>query len=146
MEQTWVYTKTIRVDTTVVVLLAIAFFAFIMVSLWSVIEGSFSGLVFSGVAFYFLYIYYQVRRTPYIRTTADEISIYRYLRHKEEIIEWDNIQDILFENGKIEILLQDDKNVKIDLSLVDEEDKGELVTILKRWVIETSKRRQLSSL
>jgi hypothetical protein len=38
-------------------------------------------------------------------------------------------------------LLQDDKNVKIDLSLVDEEDKGELVTILKRWVIETSKRR-----
>lgn len=140
MEQTWGYTKTIRMDTTVVVLLAIAFFAFNMLSLLSVIEGSFSGLVLSGVAFYFLYLYYQVRRNPYIRTAADEISIYRYLRHKEEIIEWDNIQDILFENGKIEILLQDGRNVNIDLSLVDQEDKDELVTLVKRRMIEIKKR------
>ena len=141
MEQTWMYTKSIRIDTTVVVLLAMAFFAFIIFSLLSVIEGSFSGLVLCGVAFCFFYIYSQVRRTPYIRTTADAISIYRYLRHKEDIVEWGNIQDILFKNSTIEILLSDDKKVKIDLSFVDEEDKEELVSILKRWMIETDGRR-----
>jgi len=136
MEQIRSYTKNVRMNTDLLALLPILFFAFLMFGYVFISGGSLLGLVLYGVGFYFLYIYRQIRKIPYIRTTKDEITIHRYLQHKKEIIEWENIQEILFKNGRIEILLSNDKKVKIDLSLVDEDDKEDLKIILRRFFMQ----------
>jgi hypothetical protein len=133
MKKMGVYPKNIRMDTTLIVLIAIGSFAFFMLGLLLIIEGSLYGLFFYGVALFLLYIYYQIRNHPYIHTAEEGISLYRYLQHREELIPWKTIQEILFTSNTLELSLSNDKKIKIDLSLVDEDDKEELLSMLNWW-------------
>lgn len=122
MKQMWFYTQNTRMNVDVVVLLVTGYFVFYLAGLLLVARGSLLGLIFYGPAFYLLYMYYRIRKTPYIRTIEEGITIYRYLQHKREYIKWEDVQEILFENGRVKIVLSG-KEVKINLSLVDEEDR-----------------------
>lgn len=136
MEKIQSYTKSIKMNADLLLLVFGLSFAFVMFGYLLITSGTLLGLVFCGIGWYFSYICYRIRKTPYIRTTEDGITIYRYLQHKKETTEWENIQEILFKNGRIEILLSNDKKVKIDLSLVDEDDKEDLKIILRRFFMQ----------
>ena len=73
------------------------------------------------------------RKVPYICVTQDEIAIFPTVPRKVRIIKWDTVQKINQQRGKnaITLLLSDNTEAKINLSLMDEKDVKKVLQILK---------------
>lgn len=72
-------------------------------------------------------------KTPYIRITSDELIILPNVMSGPKRIELDHIQDIDFSvEGKILLLLKNDKEVEIKLSHVHKNEDLHLIKALKK--------------
>ncbi len=84
-----------------------------------------------------LYLAVWSKRTPYVRTTDDEITIFRG-RMSKEVIKWGNIQHIDFKDNQVDLICSSDKRVTIFLNNVHKRDKKDLIQILNEFSSEGS--------
>ena len=73
------------------------------------------------------------RKTPCVRITRDEIMVFPNLPRTPKFIQWNSVEKInLKRMGRLEILLADNKKIKIPLSHVDKQDRDDLVRELQQ--------------
>ncbi len=81
--------------------------------------------------------YFWSKRTPYIQITEEEIMLSPYLARRPKIVKWDTIQRVNhISKKKAELILADDKKVKIYLSYIDKKDRENVMQILKSGIEE----------
>ncbi|KYK35373.1 MAG: hypothetical protein HXS48_27620 [Theionarchaea archaeon] len=86
---------------------------------------------------YLIYGAVWFKRTPYVRMTNKEITIFThgkiiFIRGKrKEVINWHNIKEINFKKTKVELISSSGRKVEIHLLLVDRRDKEDLVQALR---------------